>query len=176
MSNAATVDDFVGFTPCHHEPVYDLSDVRWKTGERTSSRYTGDGHRSCQACGDPLDGRLLSLGDIIAGNNWGPWEALSFILKADDSLLALPVIQEAIENSFADTREDADAKWCELTDLDYKILDAMERYGGGFVQAFAVAYRKADSANRALLQPVLEKYRPAYKRAIDAMAQRENTR
>lgn len=39
-----------------------------------------------------------------------------------------------------------------MTDNDLKIIEAMETYGGSFVQALAVAYSRADDINRAKIR------------------------
>jgi hypothetical protein len=43
-----------------------------------------------------------------------------------------------------------------------EVLDAMECYGGGFVQALAVAWRKADSANSEKLHAAFSEYYEQY--------------
>lgn len=50
------------------------------------------------------------------------------------------------------------------TPLDRKleVLDAMERYGGGFVRALAEAWRKADSTNEEKLQRAFPEYWQQY--------------
>jgi hypothetical protein len=60
---------------------------------------------------------------------------------------------------------------------DYLVIEAMRRYGGGFVHAFAEAYARADSDNQLLLQPVFAKYRATYAAAVvenEAMRARGN--
>jgi hypothetical protein len=42
------------------------------------------------------------------------------------------------------------------------VLDAMERYGGGFVSALAVAWRKADPQNQAKLRTAFDNYYREY--------------
>lgn len=39
-----------------------------------------------------------------------------------------------------------------MTEQDSKIIEAMETYGGSFVQALAVAYSRADDINRAKIR------------------------
>jgi hypothetical protein len=42
------------------------------------------------------------------------------------------------------------------------VLDAMERYGGGFVSALARAWRKADGENQAKLRDAFDGYYQQY--------------
>ena len=60
----------------------------------------------------------------------------------------------------------------EISDLE--ILDAMQKWGGGFVSAFAKAYRVADDDNRRLLKPVFDKYRESYRQAAEIDVSRRN--
>jgi hypothetical protein len=57
-----------------------------------------------------------------------------------------------------------------VTDLD--VLDAMERYGGGFVSALAVAWRKADDDNRRRLRGAFPHYWEQYTAAAQNAANR----
>lgn len=45
-----------------------------------------------------------------------------------------------------------------MNDNDYKVIEAMEKYGGSFVQALAVAYRRADPTNYAKLRATFGEY------------------
>jgi hypothetical protein len=45
---------------------------------------------------------------------------------------------------------------------DYWTLEAMSKYGGSFVQALAVAYRRADDVNRARLLAAFPDYFAEY--------------
>ncbi len=47
----------------------------------------------------------------------------------------------------------------------HETLDAMERFGGGFVQALAVAWRKADALNHAKLHRAFGHYYRQYQEA-----------
>lgn len=49
----------------------------------------------------------------------------------------------------------------EITEDD--VLDAMEKYGGGFIKALAQAWRKADMSNAAILRSSFRKYFVQYK-------------
>ena len=46
----------------------------------------------------------------------------------------------------------------------YKALENMDRFGGSFVQSFAVCYRKADPDNKTIL---LNAFEPTFKKYID---------
>lgn len=49
----------------------------------------------------------------------------------------------------------------------HEVLDAMERFGGGFVKALAIAWRKADPTNHAKLMSQFGDYWRQYKMQLD---------
>lgn len=49
----------------------------------------------------------------------------------------------------------------------HEVLDAMERFGGGFIQALAIAWRKADPTNHAKLMSQFGDYWQQYKMQLD---------
>jgi hypothetical protein len=62
----------------------------------------------------------------------------------------------------------------EIEPWDEWTLQAMRRFGGGFVQALAVAYRAADDDNRRLLRAAFDdKYGPEYRKFGAAMKAQE---
>lgn len=50
----------------------------------------------------------------------------------------------------------------ELNDHDYSVIDAMETFGGSFVQALAVCFRRADRYNFAKLKITFPDYWKQY--------------
>lgn len=54
-----------------------------------------------------------------------------------------------------------------MTDEDFDTVDAMIRYGGGFVSALGVAWRKADADNQRRLRTAFPEYWEKY-RAVAA--------
>lgn len=50
-----------------------------------------------------------------------------------------------------------------LTDKDHEVIEAMERYGGSFVQALAVCFRRADANNLKKLKETFAEYWDQYK-------------
>lgn len=50
----------------------------------------------------------------------------------------------------------------ELNDHDYSVIDAMENFGGSFVQALAVCFRRADRDNFAKLKITFPDYWKQY--------------
>jgi pyruvate/2-oxoacid:ferredoxin oxidoreductase beta subunit len=51
-----------------------------------------------------------------------------------------------------------------MTDQDIKTIEAMEKYGGSFVKALAVCFRKADPVNFAKLRQTFKKYWEDYRK------------
>jgi hypothetical protein len=49
-----------------------------------------------------------------------------------------------------------------LTDHDMDVVDTMEKYGGSFVQALAVCFRRADANNLAKLKATFAEYWQQY--------------
>ena len=49
-----------------------------------------------------------------------------------------------------------------MTDADMDVVDAMEKYGGSFVQALAVCFRRADPVNLAKLKETFAEYWQQY--------------
>lgn len=49
-----------------------------------------------------------------------------------------------------------------MTDQDYKVVEAMEKYGGSFVQALAVCFRRADANNLQKLKTTFAEYWQQY--------------
>lgn len=48
------------------------------------------------------------------------------------------------------------------TERDFQIIEAMEKYGGSFVKALAVCFRRADSINFRKLKIVFSNYWAEY--------------
>jgi len=55
---------------------------------------------------------------------------------------------------------------------DYEVINAMETYGGGFVKALAVAFRRADGTNFAKLRYTFDEYWKQYQQMAQANADR----
>lgn len=49
-----------------------------------------------------------------------------------------------------------------LNDHEMDVVDAMEKYGGSFVQALAVCFRRADANNLAKLKATFSEYWEQY--------------
>ena len=49
-----------------------------------------------------------------------------------------------------------------MTDLEIKTIEKMEKYGGVFVKALAVCFRKADPINSIKLKVAFSDYRTKY--------------
>lgn len=49
-----------------------------------------------------------------------------------------------------------------MSDEDMNVVEAMEKYGGSFVQALAVCFRRADSINLAKLKETFSEYWQQY--------------
>jgi hypothetical protein len=49
-----------------------------------------------------------------------------------------------------------------MQEQDYPVVEAMEKYGGSFVQALAVCFRRADQVNRARLVLAFPEYWQQY--------------
>ena len=49
-----------------------------------------------------------------------------------------------------------------MTDQDMKVVETMEKYGGSFVQALAVCFRRADQFNLAKLKEAFPEYWKQY--------------
>lgn len=54
------------------------------------------------------------------------------------------------------------------SDRHHQVIDAMERFGGGFVVALAFAWRKADHANHVKLYHAFQEYYQEYDRRLAA--------
>lgn len=65
--------------------------------------------------------------------------------------------------TYDDVVEARDKAYTAIAERQYKTIEAMERYGGGFVKALALAYMKADPMNKARIEQafpeVFEKYK-----------------
>ncbi len=53
-----------------------------------------------------------------------------------------------------------------LTEEDYNIVDAMEKYGGSFVKSLAMCFRTADPINFRKLKDAFPNYWNQYKEMI----------
>lgn len=49
-----------------------------------------------------------------------------------------------------------------MSEADMKVVEAMEKYGGSFVQALAVCFRRADANNLAKLKATFSEYWEQY--------------
>lgn len=49
-----------------------------------------------------------------------------------------------------------------MSDEDMNVVEAMEKYGGSFVQALAVCFRRADQFNLAKLKETFSEYWQQY--------------
>lgn len=49
-----------------------------------------------------------------------------------------------------------------MNDQDYRVVEAMEKYGGSFVKALAEAARRADSTNLAKIKATWPEYWQQY--------------
>jgi hypothetical protein len=54
-----------------------------------------------------------------------------------------------------------------MTDHDMDVLEQMEKYGGSFVQALAVCFRRADPNNLAKLKETFAEYWQQYEQMLE---------
>jgi len=54
-----------------------------------------------------------------------------------------------------------------MEDNDHKVIEAMERYGGSFVKALAVAFYRADHINTQKLKSAFPEYWEQYKKMAE---------
>jgi hypothetical protein len=61
-----------------------------------------------------------------------------------------------------------------MTEEDLKVVEAMSRYGGSFVQALAEAARRADMINLEIIKKSWPAYWSCYTRMAKEIAEKEN--
>ena len=54
-----------------------------------------------------------------------------------------------------------------MTDKDYKVIAAMEKFGGSFVKALAFAFHRADSTNFKKLKDTFPEYWKEYSKMVE---------